>query len=64
MYQQIRDDITQLQIDLESVLQKIFDTAGGKIDSEKRELVQQDIKKTQQCLEFLKDKYTYFPTCT
>ncbi|MBD3884714.1 hypothetical protein IFO70_23535 [Phormidium tenue FACHB-886] len=55
--QKIYNDITQLQVDLESALQRVFEQAGSKIELEKQEEVQQKIAATKQLLERFKGRY-------
>ncbi|MGB7251026.1 MAG: hypothetical protein WBC73_18980 [Phormidesmis sp.] len=53
----IRETISVLQADLESVVKEIFEQAGKKIRSERREDVKQGITKAMLLLEKLKSRY-------
>lgn len=54
--QKICDTITQLQIDVESTLEKIFAQAGS-IQLEEQEEVKKEMEDTKQLLESLKSSY-------
>ncbi|MGB7084816.1 MAG: hypothetical protein WBD47_04630 [Phormidesmis sp.] len=53
----IREAISALQADLENVVKEIFEQAGKKIRSERREDVEQGITKAMLLLEKLKSRY-------
>ena len=55
--QKICDTITQLQIDVESTLEKIFAQAGSKLQLHGQEEVKKGIEDTKQLLESLKSSY-------
>lgn len=50
----VRETVSCLQVDLESILQNIFARAGSKIQPEKREKIELDISKAVHLLEQLK----------
>ncbi|MEH2000638.1 MAG: hypothetical protein V7L00_18155 [Nostoc sp.] len=53
----IRDEMTQIQIDLERALKNILEQAGSKIQLEKQEEFKKGIEGTQQILEHFKSRY-------
>lgn len=53
----IREAISALQADLENVVKEVFEQAGKKIRSERREDVEQGITKAMLLLEKLKSRY-------
>jgi tRNA uridine 5-carbamoylmethylation protein Kti12 len=55
--QKICEDVTQLQVDLQTALQSIFEQAGHRIQPEKQQEVQQKFAGTQQLLEHFKSRY-------
>lgn len=55
--QQIYNNITQLQADLEKTLKKIFEQAGSKIEPDRGAEVTQELEGTQKRLELFKSKY-------
>jgi ElaB/YqjD/DUF883 family membrane-anchored ribosome-binding protein len=55
--QKIRDEMTQIQADLERAFSMLFQQAGNKIKPEKQEKVQKEIESTKQLLERFKSKY-------
>ncbi|MUL37181.1 hypothetical protein [Gloeocapsopsis dulcis] len=55
--QKIRDNMTQLQIDLEKTFKKIFEQAGSKIKPEKQDEIQKAIDSTKLLLERFKCRY-------
>lgn len=57
IYQKIRDDITQLEVDLDGAIKKILEKAGCQIEPEKQTEAIEQIEATKQLLESFKRKY-------
>jgi Ni,Fe-hydrogenase III small subunit len=57
IYQKIRDDITQLEVDLDKAIKKIMEVAGCQIEPEKQTEAIEQIEATKQLLESFKRKY-------
>ncbi|MEH1911162.1 MAG: hypothetical protein V7L05_05930 [Nostoc sp.] len=53
----IRDEMTQIQIDLERALKNILEQAGSKIKPDKQEEFKKEIEGTKQIIERFKSKY-------
>ncbi|MHC5932897.1 hypothetical protein [Nostoc sp.] len=53
----IRDEMTQIQIDLERALKNILEQAGSKIQPEKQDEFKKEIEGTKQILERFKSRY-------
>ncbi|MEH1931169.1 MAG: hypothetical protein V7K14_04690 [Nostoc sp.] len=53
----IRDEMTQIQIDLERAFKNILEEAGSKIQPEKQDEFQKEIEGTKQILEHFKSRY-------
>jgi regulation of enolase protein 1 (concanavalin A-like superfamily) len=57
MHQQICNDVTQLQLQLDVLLQSLFDQAGSRIQVDRQTELRQSIEITKQQLENLKGRY-------
>lgn len=55
--QKIFDDMTQIQTELEAVLNKILEQAGTRIQPTQQEEVRKRIEGTNQLLELFKHRY-------
>lgn len=60
-HQKICDDVTQLQIELDTTLQKFLEQAGHKIQINQQEALKQSVESTKQRLERLKSYYVCSP---
>ncbi|KAF3889325.1 MULTISPECIES: hypothetical protein [Nostocales] len=55
--QKICDDVTQIEVDLETALKEILEQAGSKIKPEKQEEIKKEMEGTKQVLERFKSRY-------
>lgn len=53
----IRDEMTQIQIDLERALKNIIEQAGSKIQPEKQDEFKKKLEGIKQILEHFKSRY-------